>query len=765
MLKAALLSLLLTFGSPSPAQALAPNGNLGARGGRGPQTWGRAPPGAELRRRPGAAPTSGPARLLPSNRGAAPDDEAPGERPEFETRLYGLEPLYQRYRSYVSLLETTGELPALAMGTPRTVGVSLAVQPTLDDMRARLDAELHQAGFDDGLAGFETAISGDALDFERETVSLAQGRLAEAAFHLWAEARRYQRPPEAEALHQAIAKTGALADYEEADRIRDEHMSGLALGPEDIAEQSMWIGRRQAAVARGEAKLRALSDAHPLLVEADFPLERLAHASPDDVSAVMNEYISDRARDVDDTHESLEAHPEFVYGLDVLLQASLRAHGVRPGSIYDEIIRDEAREVRKREAIPQVVVAGAAVVAGLSTGGSGALPVLASGTAFGLGAYQTVEEFRRYERMSAAHGARLLSEEPTMAWVLLAGAGTGLDVAAFASAMGKLRPALEAFNVGPEAGNVAALEGRLAKLAEVDAALKQRILRAAQAEAEARAVWQTWLRRPATLQAVVTPGAGEFGRLVYAVFLTGKRGVYRFQVFVTTREAIALLGDVARLQGAELAAVKRGYLAAVKELEEIAAHGKALGLGDEELTAFMKLRGSGDAPSAAEVMKRMNAWKAARERAATTAVRGVVREPGVWVVENSKVVLNDATRYHTQITHAPPGYAYSVPHEATDTGRVHFDGFDGKVLQECKGEGYEQFLSPKGPEGLEWWFYESQVKGENGMLKQAKRQLEAAKGIPVRWYVAERRFADFLRNLFENKGLGEIEVVHVPLKR
>ena len=64
---------------------------------------------------------------------------------------------------------------------------------------------------------------------------------------------------------------------------------------------------------------------------------------------------------------------------------------------------------------------------------------------------------------------------------------------------------------------------------------------------------------------------GPFGRFVYAVFLTGKRGVYKFQVFIKTNEALALLGDVSGLRAAELAAIKRGYLAAVKELEAIAA--------------------------------------------------------------------------------------------------------------------------------------------------------------------------------------------------
>ena len=203
-------------------------------------------------------------------------------------------------------------------------------------------------------------------------------------------------------------------------------MAGVVLTPGELAAQSWWIGQRNAALARGESKMRALVGAHPLVGDADFDRERLARASKDGIQSVMLGHIAARQRDVVDTRHNLESKPERVYGLDILLKESFETQGIQSGTIYDLVIRDHIHDLKQAETIPQIAVAGIAVAAGLASGGSGTVAVLATGTAFGIGSYQAIEELRRYQVQSAAYGAKLLSEEPTMAWVIVAMVGAGV---------------------------------------------------------------------------------------------------------------------------------------------------------------------------------------------------------------------------------------------------------------------------------------------------------------------------------------------------
>jgi len=113
---------------------------------------------------------------------------------------------------------------------------------------------------------------------------------------------------------------------------------------------------------------------------------------------------------------------------------------------------------------------------------------------------------------------------------------------------------------------------------------------------------------------VILPGAEEFGRLVHAVYLTLQRGFRDIQIFVRSKEAIALIGDVRKLKPEQLADLKVGYLKALEEIEQVAAHGKALKMTDPQVEAFMYLREKSPKLTADQVMKEMDAWKVTKER-------------------------------------------------------------------------------------------------------------------------------------------------------
>jgi hypothetical protein len=123
--------------------------------------------------------------------------------------------------------------------------------------------------------------------------------------------------------------------------------------------------------------------------------------------------------------------------------------------------------------------------------------------------------------------------------------------------------------------------------------------------------------------------------------------------------------------------------------------------------------------------------------------------PGEWVQVNESM-SESARAYQAQITRAPKGYAYRVRRGDKE---VDFDGFDQGVLLEVKGPGYAQWITKR----LDFL---PNFKGRTKLLDQAQRQFEVANGTPLRWMVAEEKFAGALRKMFRGAEL-PIEVVHI----
>ncbi len=130
--------------------------------------------------------------------------------------------------------------------------------------------------------------------------------------------------------------------------------------------------------------------------------------------------------------------------------------------------------------------------------------------------------------------------------------------------------------------------------------------------------------------------------------------------------------------------------------------------------------------------------------------------PGQWGPAKESMSRR-AARYQQQLTGRPVDEVYWVGGLDRKSGGVAFDGFQDGVLLEAKGPGYaNKFMDNLAPKP---WFAPS---GAHQLMDQALRQLRAAKGVPIRWHVAEEKAANAIRKLLkENKLLG-VEVVHTP---
>jgi len=78
---------------------------------------------------------------------------------------------------------------------------------------------------------------------------------------------------------------------------------------------------------------------------------------------------------------------------------------------------------------------------------------------------------------------------------------------------------------------------------------------------------------------------------------------------------------------------------------------------------------------------------------------------------------------------------------------TRFDGLVNGVLVDAKGR--YAFLLEKG------W-------AQEGLLKQAQRQIKAANGASIEWHFAEEAAANTVRQLFKDKGVTGINVHYTP---
>lgn len=111
-----------------------------------------------------------------------------------------------------------------------------------------------------------------------------------------------------------------------------------------------------------------------------------------------------------------------------------------------------------------------------------------------------------------------------------------------------------------------------------------------------------------------------------------------------------------------------------------------------------------------------------------------------------EVMSGRARRYQTRITgHDGKVCLYNG---------VKFDGADNGVLLDAKGPGYATFV--KDGEFMSW------LRGREALVDEAKRQIRAAKGVPIEWHVAERETAIAMRKLLDDEGCSGITVLWVP---
>ncbi|ATB42655.1 hypothetical protein CYFUS_008134 [Cystobacter fuscus] len=118
--------------------------------------------------------------------------------------------------------------------------------------------------------------------------------------------------------------------------------------------------------------------------------------------------------------------------------------------------------------------------------------------------------------------------------------------------------------------------------------------------------------------------------------------------------------------------------------------------------------------------------------------------PGQWAKSPKR---GKGVAYQEQVTGIDRGTEYAVPAN-TKSGKVLFDGYkDGKLI-----------------DAKDWkkWPIPDKDFSTQAVLSDARKQVQAAKGVPIEWHVSDKGSADLVRSIFKENNLKGIKVIHTP---
>ncbi|WP_179788470.1 eCIS core domain-containing protein [Actinopolymorpha rutila] len=536
--------------------------------------------------------------------------------------LTGMDQVYEMYRSWQAGLlmggppswiagweaQATADLPATAAGT-------------MNELYLRMRRAMDPYGYRN-LAAFETALARFLAAF-RETAMVRASELLDRYEHVLRQERERYSAGGAALTSLNTDLAGARTTFSAAEVYRRDALAAHSgWDPESVSASYAAGAEYRRRLGAGRAEVHALADTNPVLGYTNAPVDELARTTDEaGTGRVLTTYIDDSLTKVASTRDRLRGNHEIVFRLDTLVARTKAQLGIDDTSIWAKIITDhQAPTLDDVERDLMLGVLGLAL--GVASGGS----AVAAVAALGLSSYMALQTYEDYALRNDAYGAQLLSEEPSLAWVVLAVVAVVADLAVVASVIRPIRPALQAFQ---RTGDIGALE---AELSGVEESIRRSILARAELELRARGGWDAiWAK-------VVPPGAArasvfgldllaeQLGKVVYSIQLNLRRGFNTFTRWRLTREATDLIGEMNALTPAQLARVRQLYSQGVENLQRITSHGRRLGMTAEEVEAAVQgwaQRGTGTVD---DVLAEMTASRAGRP--ATTG--GAWTPPKSW---------------------------------------------------------------------------------------------------------------------------------------
>lgn len=376
---------------------------------------------------------------------------------------------------------------------PSEYGVALDAEELGEAQAGVARAEEVAAALEEKLIEWRRLTSAFAEAFESDAVDTASVWLDESAAEVEAEASRYTDAAWGEGeLASLVEHARALSEASEAvaraeRELRSTTRNGGRLG-DDLRRLAPGYAEKVEALSakvRGAEFLRDVvraraEDEHPILAvhasgSGGGDLAILARGEPHEVKAILDGTVGEKRDAIAKMRVEIEADSSLVWSLPVVVAGTRERMGIASDSVEARLLEDHlaerALDERTREVAMGLAVLGLGAASVFTLGSSG---VAASGIAgkLVLGASISVNgavamrDLAAYRRENAAHEthfdqAQALSrEEPSLFWLALSVAATGLEVGAAAGVFAKLKgPARAAMEAAPGP------EGRAARAA------------------------------------------------------------------------------------------------------------------------------------------------------------------------------------------------------------------------------------------------------------------------------------------------------------
>ena len=551
--------------------------------------------------------------------------------------------LYKLYKDYAEWIKSSSRNTAITTAISNTqssnmgndMGIALASSIIMTDKGEILTTALEKAGYKGGIAEFEKLIDDYEAAFEKEALHTAIEQLQKYKHILFEEKNKLENTAYLQQLLNQIKGTGAAHLYNtgknEKAGATKYRRNGEAFDV-DVDYQKLEQGQKK--INKADSLVNTIP--HDLVKEKQF--DKAAFATTSDTASLykfLKEYIEEKQASISNIEDKITEDPEAIYGMGLLYNTCKQTQGIVKGSVLDEILTDKKTNIEELEFVKNIAIAFGAIVLTIASAGTGTLALVALGANFALSAYTIYETIETYKTEKDGYNAGVLSDDPSLLWVVLAIAGAVVDAAALRSAFKAAEPiaaATKAFNDAEDATRaIDKLKKDLAKIKGLDEKISRNIVKSAEAQAK---YLQTLFKVMGKANSDV--GVLALGYNIKLAYLSIRKGMISFEKFLLdlkaanllkesqlTKEQITMLEkafthadelakvkDEATLARIEEAFANDDYKAIekiVNELEETKTKTKTKTRGqtEEQLTSL----GRGNPPLTPEELQRVIEWQ------------------------------------------------------------------------------------------------------------------------------------------------------------
>ncbi|WP_241311636.1 peptidoglycan-binding domain-containing protein [Chryseobacterium arthrosphaerae] len=482
-----------------------------------------------------------------------------------KTKLYGLEDLYDQYIKYTNISPTTN------IGTIKEPVI------VVNPVHITANKSLTQAMIANGFASieeFQTYITRYEIAFETETVRIGVGMLQQYKHNLYEEEKRLNDDALLNGLLQGITKSGAKQNFEDAERAE----RAARVFTDRPNQEQKDSGNRMKAEAgqkemQGNNAILSLSAYTPLISEENFDKKEFATiTNTKDLKAFLHNYIISQTQSVNNVINNIQEKTESIYELDKLYRLSYARQNIKEGSIYKSIIQTKRDQLSGKKAL-LAISKGIFAAALIAVTWGAATPVVIAGGALSLAmsidvAYQTINEYKNNKEF---HDLGLLSDDPSLFWVVIAIAGVALDAAALSTVLKSAKPIAKAATDFNDTENTAKalfkLENDLAKIKDLNDKVQKNIVKQAVLEREIKEALKAAKNSMFTANMMINP---EFAiKLIPVAIKYIKSGILNFEKFLIELQTAKLIKDIEKLSPEELSLLKKTFEEAKKQIPRL----------------------------------------------------------------------------------------------------------------------------------------------------------------------------------------------------